>query len=316
MGTTMTRVAASSFAVVAAVALLAVASSASAAGDASGHLGSGGTVRGDVSKAPGETDRITIDLDAGATLDLTLKATFQASLVLTDPTSTPVDLGFAGGTRFRTRVQIVDPGTYQLAIASVDGTQGGYTIIAKERWARTLRISGSGMQVIGVPVPAGSKVACVVAAARGAAQPPEILGLIDPNGASLLEGAITPKGKTARLAPTAVAAAGIYDLTIAPTDGSSAWAGRVTRILPHVAPTSLNLTNGLTVVSFGADGVGAFFASHCASCHGFASSYAGVRGHARDALARMASGSMPPGGGVSAGDIGLVRAWIATGTKP
>src|SRR6185369_5397550 len=203
----------------------------------------------------------------------TLKATFQAGLVLTDPTSTPLDLGFAGGTRFHTRVQIVEPGIYQLAISSVDGTQGGYTIIAKERWTRALPISGNGMQVIGVPVPAGSKIACVVAAARGGPMPPEILGLVDPNGASLLEGAITPKGKTARLAPTAVAAAGIYDLTIAPTDGSSAWAGRVTRIVPHVAPTSLGLTNGLTVVSFRADGVGTFFASHCASCHGFASSY-------------------------------------------
>jgi len=292
------------------------AGSASAGGDASGHLGSGGTARGDISESPGETDRITIDLDAGATLDLTLKATFRASLVLTDPASTPIDLEFAGGTRFRTTVQIVEPGTYQLAISSVDGTQGGYTLIAKERWTRALPISGSGMQVVAVPLPAGSRIACVVAAARGAAAPPEIVGLADPNGASLLQGAIAPKGRAARLAPTTVTGAGIYDLTIAPIDGTSAWVGRVTRIVPHVVPTSLRLANGLTEVSFSGDGVGALFMSRCASCHGFASSYGGVRGHARDALARMASGSMPPGGGVSAAEIGLVRAWIATGTKP
>jgi hypothetical protein len=30
----------------------------------------------------------------------------------------------------------------------------------------------------------------------------------------------------------------------------------------------------------------------------------------------MASGSMPPGGGISGGEIGLVRAWISTGLKP
>jgi hypothetical protein len=51
-------------AVVAALAILAVAASASADGDTSGHLGSGGTARGDVSQRPGEIDRIAIDLDA------------------------------------------------------------------------------------------------------------------------------------------------------------------------------------------------------------------------------------------------------------
>ena len=46
-------------------------------------------MHGDISRTARETDRITIDLDAGATLELRLTATFQATLMLTDPDAAP-----------------------------------------------------------------------------------------------------------------------------------------------------------------------------------------------------------------------------------
>ena len=78
----------------------------------------------------------------------------------------------------------------------------------------------------------------------------------------------------------------------------------------------LHLANGLAAIAFRADGVAAVFARHCASCHAWASSYRGVRSHAFDAIARMTSGSMPPGGGLSGAEIALVKVWISSGRRP
>ena len=286
------------------------------ADDAAGSLGGGGTAHGDISKTAGETDRISLDLDEGATLQLTFHAAFVASLALTDPDGTPLDLAFPGGSRLRTNLPVQKTGTYELAIASTDGSQGLYTVIAKQKWARALAIQGTGEQIVGVPMPANSRLGCVVGASQGASGLPQVAQLEDPDGASILAAAIEPRGRVARLAPTATAAAGVYHLTIAPTDGSSGWSGRVTRFVPRVAPTSLRITNGLDKISFRADGVGSFFAHRCASCHGWAASYGGVRRYARVALGRMAGGSMPPGGGLAPSDLGLVKGWISTGMKP
>jgi hypothetical protein len=298
------------------VASMLSARSVGASGDVTGSLGRGGAVHGDISRTAGETDRVTIDLDAGATLDLRLTSTFRASLTLTDPDASTIDLGFTSGARLRTSIPIAKSGTHMLAITSADGSQGSYAIVAKTKWMRTVPISGSGEQVIDVPVPAGARIGCTVVAARGAAGLPEVLSLADPNGAELLQGAIAPKGRIAQLRPTSVSIGGIYQLGIAPNDDTSAWAGRVTRIVRRTPSTSLTLANGLDEISFRDDGVGAIFVRHCASCHGFATSYQGVRSEARTALGKMASGSMPPGGGVSRAEVALVRAWISTGLNP
>jgi mono/diheme cytochrome c family protein len=78
----------------------------------------------------------------------------------------------------------------------------------------------------------------------------------------------------------------------------------------------VRLTNGIDPISFRADGVASVFSRHCAGCHGFATSYEGVRGKAQKALGRMTSGSMPPGGGVPPEEIALVRLWIGKGMRP
>jgi hypothetical protein len=105
------------------------------------------------------------------------------------------------------------------------------------------------------------------AASAGAAASPDITALDDPNGANLLARAVTPKGDAARLAPVPTGAAGIYTLTIEPSDDASAWTGRIKRTVPRVAPTALRLNNGLDEVSYHGDGVGAVFAHHCTPCH-------------------------------------------------
>jgi hypothetical protein len=296
--------------------VLALAASASAAGDMAGTLGGGGTANGDISEAAGETDHITIDLDADATLEITLRTTFDAAVVLTGPDAAPVPVALDGRGRRRASVVVAKGGSYEVAISSADGSQGFYTLIAKQKWPRQIPISGSGTQTVDVGAPAGAKLSCTVGRASGQAGSPEIAQLAAPDGTDLLARPVTASGRLAKLAPTAVSISGVYALTIATTDGTSRWVGRVTRTVPRVAPTALRLTNGLDTISFRDDGVSGVFTRHCASCHDWASSYPGVRRYAFAARARMVSGSMPPGGGLTASEVGLVKAWISTGRRP
>jgi hypothetical protein len=285
-------------------------------GDAFGTLGASGIARGDISSRVGETDRIAIALDAGATLQLSFHASFVADLILSDPEGIAVPLSGSSGARVRANLLVEKAGLYELAISSADGTQGLYTASVKQRWARTFVIQGTGEQIADVPMPAGAKLACVVGPARGATDVPQLLQLEDPGGNALLAGAIAPKGRVTKLPPTVASIAGVYHLTVAPADGTSGWIGRVTRTIPHVVSTSLRLTNGLEQVSFRGDGVGAIFARQCAYCHGWATSLDGVRSRGRTALGKMAGGSMPPGGGIARSELALVKAWIATGMNP
>jgi len=285
-------------------------------GDASGALGSGGTAHGDIAKRAGETDHVTIELDAGATLVVDLRATFQATLVLADPDGAPVDLGTTAGTRLSASIPVATAGLYTFAIASADGTQGIYALRVRQSWPHTIAISGSGAQEVDVPMPAGAKLSGVVGRRRGASGAPRIDGLLDPNGMEMLAEPLEAKGNVVRMPPASTTAAGVYRLRIGTTDGSSAWTGTLRRRVPHQAPTSLRLANGLDALSFRADGVGAVFSTHCAPCHGWATSYGSVRGNARAALGRMLSGAMPPGGGLSRAEIALVQAWIKTGMNP
>ena len=286
-----------------------------AGGDTSGHLGAGGTASGDISRTAGETDRVTIDVVEGATLSITFKPTFQAGVVLTDPDGTPVPLALAGTGRQRGSIDVARGGTYTLAIASADGSQGLYKLVARQSLPPTIDIGGEGSATIAFGMPAGGRIGCVVAPAPGAAELPEIARLVDPNGRELVARPIVVRGRSAKLPPIAASAAGTYELTIADAE-TSAWSGRITRRVRRARPVVLRLANGLDTVSFRGDGVGDVFRSHCASCHGWASSYAGVRRYAFDAISRMASGAMPPGGNVPGAGIGLVRAWISTGRQP
>ena len=286
---------------------------ATAAGDATGSLGAGGTVTGDVSRPAGETDRIAIDLVAGATLVVTVRATFDATVVLRDPDGLPVQLDLAGTARRRGSVDVVRTGSYEFAVGSADGSQGLYKLSAKQSWLRAIDVVGTGPAVVDFGMPAGGKVACTLSPSSGATA--EIAQLVDPNGLELLSTPVVVRGRTAKLRPTTIGAAGTCHLRIDAGD-AGAWSARIIRRVPHLRPTTLRLSNGLDPVSYRNDGVGMVFSRHCASCHGWATSYAGVRQYAYDAYARMKKGIMPPGGGLSSAEIALVKTWISTGRQP
>jgi hypothetical protein len=289
---------------------------ARAKGDNAGSLGSGGRARGDISKDPGETDRITVDLAAGATLSVVFSASFHAEVSLAGQDGAPVDLGPRKGSAIRAKgIPVPTTGTYAFAVSSTDGSQGLYSLKVTQSWPRVIAVSGSGTSVVDVGMPAGGKIACVVRDTSGAAGEAQILSLRDPGGTNILPQAIGSRGAVARLAPTAAPGAGVYQLTLG-TSGASAWSARVTREAPPVPQARLVLTNGLNTISFAADGVGGVFLRHCSSCHSWASTYGGVRAYVFGALGRMQSGSMPPSGGVSANEVALVREWVHTGRQP
>lgn len=290
------------------------ATPASAKGDNTGTLGSGGVAKGDISKDPGETDRVQVDLDAGATIDVTFSASFDAAVSFTDPDGFDVDLGNAPGTPPRAKGFVVPKsGTYDFTISSADGAQGLYTLVVKQKWARTFTITGSGSAVVDVAMPALGRIGCVATRVKDSPGQPIIVSLKAPDDADLLHAPIQPKRNSAKLGLTQTTTAGIYRLALSTTDGSSAWTGKVTRAVKSPKPGKLNLANGLDPVSFAADGVGDVFRRQCAECHGWAASYSGARSYARNAAGRMRSGNMPPQGRVPADQIALVNTWIATG---
>lgn len=300
-----------SLAVVLGLTTLAPSVPAFASGDNGGSVGAGGVVRGDISRQTGETDRISIDLTAGVPLRLALSSTFAPSVVLNDPGGAEIPLPppNAGG-GLHVDVPVATPGTYALAVSSADGSQGLYTLRAQPVWERRLHITGTGPVVLDVPMPARRRLAGRIGPGV------RILGLQDPGGAPLLRGAIEPGARTTRLPATRTGAAGVYRLALEPIDDGVPWTADLTRLGPLATRGSLRLANGLDPVSFAADGVGRIFSTHCAGCHGWALSYAGVRGSADRAYGKLSSGAMPPGGGVTPLEIELVRLWIKTGERP
>lgn len=298
-------------------AALAVASVPALAGggDAVGSLGTGGVLKGDISMTAGETDRITIDLVAGAPLDVTLSARFVASFSMSDPDGEPVTLPSAGGRLVRARgLAVAKTGTYTFTVSSSDGSQGLYTLTAGQRWSKAVPISGSGQATIDLPMPSAGKIAATITRQKGAPGQPRILSLFDPTGADLLAAPVEPVRNTVRLAPTPAQVNGTFRLVVTATDGSSPWKGLVKRIVPRTKPTRSSITNGIDAISFSEDGVGTFFKKTCGPCHSWAGSYSSMRGYASAAYGKMKSGSMPPGGGrIPAAQMSLVQSWIQTG---
>ena len=95
---------------------------------------------------------------------------------------------------------------------------------------------------------------------------------------------------------------------------SSASRPSITRKAPKVKPVKIDLRNGLTVIGFAKDGVGALLTTKCGACHAWTGSARSAKPFANSSLARIVSGQMPQGGAkLPESEIGLVRAWIATG---
>jgi hypothetical protein len=305
-----------SLAALTALAICAAAVPALAVGDANGSLGTGGLLTGDISDEAGETDRVTIDLIAGAPLNVTFAPGFRATLAFSDPDGAPIDLGTTGPKVRLRNFPITRDGTYTFTITSSDGSQGRYTLSASQKFSRAVPVTGAGEVAIDVAMPAVGKIAATARRARGETGDPRILSLLDPAAAEMLPAAIEPVRHVVRLPATSVTAAGTYKLTVGPADGTSGWKALVRRIIPRSTPFRVSIANGINAVSFAEDGVGAFYKQTCAACHSWARSYAGVKGIASSSLSKMQAGSMPPGGRVPNEKISLVQSWIQTGRQP
>ena len=294
--------------------LLAAAPAARAVGNNAGELGGAGIATGDISREPGETDRVGVDFVAGVPTRIGFRAGFAPLLVVTGPDDAPVDLG--PGTRGRV-FRVADfrapvSGRYEFAISSADGTQGAWTLAVRPVRKKKERVAGAGDGTIAVAMPADG----ILSAKFRASSPPSIVRVTDPDGAVIL-GPIAGTSAVVKLPSTAVALPGTYVVEIHVEDGTAAWSGKLTRLVPKVPQVELHLTNGLSPILFEADGIGALFSNRCGGCHDWARSYSGVRGYARDAVSRMKSGSMPKSGArVPASDIALVEMWIETGMLP
>ena len=298
----------------AAAALIAEVPLAHGATDAIGNLASGGTVKGDISKTAGETDTIGVDLVVGMSMDVRWAADFPATVSFFDPNGQPIDIGL-DMPRVRTVSDWPVPATghYEFRIASADGSQGVYRLSVIPAWNRRLTLEGSGDTTFDVPMPAASTLKGKVQSQPGASNP-SILSLRSPVDEELLINPITGTPGTARMRAVACATEGVYRFTATAAAGTQDFVATLKRLSPRIPVTRIDIRNGLTQISYANDGVEAYFDARCASCHTWASSYAGVRAYATLALGRMKSGNMPQGGPrADAQTIDLVTEWIKTG---
>jgi hypothetical protein len=296
-----------------ATALSLAAPRALATGDRSGDLGAAGAATGDISREAGETDRVGITLVAGTPVNIAFKADFAPLLVLTDPEGAALDLGteVAGGKLKLRGFRAAATGRFELAVSSADGTQGTWSLVVRPAWKRKEKVSGTGDGFAQVQMPAGG----FLSAKFRARSTPSLVRMTDPDGREVL-GPIPGSGRVVRVPVFAAPLAGTYVLDIHVDDGVSRWSGKIVRRVPKTPAATLDLTNGLTPLRFEADGIELLFSSRCAGCHDFARSYGGVRTYAREAVARMRSGSMPKGGPrIPADQIRLVEMWIETGMQ-
>lgn len=297
----------------AAAAFLVPAATAEASGSTSGSLGTGGVATGDISMQAGETDVVDVTLVEGSAVDLTFSAGFSADLVCLDEHDTPVDLGFTAGSR---RLAIRDwappaTGTFRFSIASADGSQGGYTLVVRPKWAKKVPFSGVGQQTLDFAMPANGSVSGLFKRAKGAPGQPTIVSLDGPGGQ--LAGPIDATGSVVKLPSTATPASGMYQLTVSSTDGTSGWSGFLLRRAPATRPTKLQIRNGIDQVSFAESGLDSLFSRRCGGCHSWANSWQQMRGAAGAAIAKIKAGSMPPDGRIPQEQIALIQSWIATG---
>lgn len=295
----------------AAAPLLLSASPARAVGSQVGDLVTGGTAKGDISTEAGETDRVTVDLVAGEPIDVTFTAGFHSTFVCTDPDGGSVDLG-ATGDRIKVK-RFVTPktGQYEFTISAADGTQGFWSLTVKPAWEKKLAVAGAGDGDLGVTMPAGGAFTAKIKSTST----PSLGSITGPDQQTVL-GTVAGRRSLLKVPRTTATLGGTYVLSMDVADDAAAWSGKVVRTLPKWKATKLDLTNGLTPISFEKDGVGQIFGNRCGSCHDWARSYAGVRSAARESLGRIRTGNMPQGSSRLPNDqIDLIAAWIQTGSN-
>ena len=261
-----------------------------AVGNATTGIGSGGRVLGDISQEPGETDTIGLHLIAGQELTLKLSAAFDPTVTLRGPDGTPLPLGVTPSRKLAVKgLSVAQTGAYSLTSAATSGTQGRYKLTALAAWPKKVDLSGDGQTTFDVWMPADAAFKGKFVCSAGDAS---VVSVTDPSGAQIAGPITGRRGKVAwKSLHTPVA--GLYRVTM---DGPGAYRGTVVRKVRKARGGNVDVRNGLSTVSFARDGIAQLFASRCAACHTWATSYSGVTSYAKLAYARMHNGTMPQQG--------------------
>lgn len=302
-------------AALATAALLAGGGQARAEGSSSGSLGRGGVAVGDVSKLAGEGDEVTVDLLAGAAIDVTFVAAFRARLVVTDPDGAPFAVPLSSGPKPAAKaVPVTRSGIHRFRVTSIDGSQGRYTLSVLPKWPKKATFRAVAGTPFGLSLPEGATISGKAVAFPSKSFDPQLASIAGPAGGEVLKAPLAGKRGAVKIPKLSAPWSGAYRVLFA----APATTGEVVVALklkvPKVAPSKLDLTNGIVPVSFAKDGVATLFATRCQACHTWAANAATAKPQAKASLARIVSGNMPKGGPkLPAADAALVRAWIDTG---
>ena len=279
-----------------------------------GELLQGGTAKGDISKTAGDADAIGVQLVAGTQIDVRWAGGFSGDVHFFDPDGQEIALGFETAKSMSvTAWPVPRDGRYEFRIASADGSQGLYSLKVTPRWAKSVELTGSGETTFDLRMPGASSLKGKVEPAPGASSP-VILSLRSPADEELLINPVIGLPGLAKLKTVTCATPGTYRFTATATDGTQEFVATLKRRTRAIPLTRINIRNGLDPISYANDGVEQYFDTRCASCHSWASSYAGVRAYSKLSLGRMSSGNMPAGGPRADGaTLNLVEEWIKTG---
>jgi hypothetical protein len=211
---------------------------AAAAGDRTGDLGPGGVETGDVSPAPGEQDRIGINLTVGEPVKVRFGAKFPARLALADAEGEEVPLGFVPGARSLklNRWPAPSSGRFEFRVMAQPGEAGKYELTAMPDWPKSVEVSGLGPTRFHVAMPAASRLS---ASFKGSGL--VLNQLRAPNGQVLLAG-VFGNARRLKIGPIECAAPGVYEVEVT---GDADFAGKVMRAVRKVRPTKLELSNGV-----------------------------------------------------------------------
>ena len=282
-----------------------------------GSVGRGGVATGDISKIAGEADEISVQLFAGSTIDVSLVAAFRASLAGTDPDGAAFPVALSAGPKPAAKgVAVPKSGTYRFRVTSADGSQGKYTFTVVPKWPKKLSLTGAAGTVWDLALPAGAWISGKAKTVPAKSFTPRVASVTGPQGGELLTSPVLGKPGLVKIPKLAMQWDGTYRLTLDGMDGAGDLAVALKLGAAKIAPTKLDLTNGIVATSFSKDGVGSYLATRCVACHTWASGAATARSHMKSGLSRMQSGNMPQGGPrASAAEVALIRDWIATGME-
>lgn len=292
-------------------------SPARAVSGATGNLVRGGSATGDISLDAGDEDRVTIDLVAGATLTAKFASTFAADVRFIAPGGAEVDLGWGTGAKRTAKAfTVAATGRHEFRIKAASG-QGTWSLAAAAKYPKKVALSGTTGGAVTWSMPSGASVSGKVAAFPAKSWDPVIDGVSSPGGSNLLPAPVQGSKGLAVLPKVTAGQDGPCEMTVSGGSAGGAFRAALTLVVPKSALSKLALANGLTKISYEADGVKALLTTRCAACHTWTVSAATVKPHAKQSLARVVSGNMPQGGPqLPAADVALLRQWIDTGMNP